>query len=201
MLNLNGTAQWANNGVFLSTGINPNIAYDGVSGGIITWQDSITGTWNVYANRVNTSGTVMWGNSVLLCSAADDQQSPKNISDMTGGGIFVWQDARNGNDLDIHCTHIDSNYVASITENNSSSFALSLYPNPVGDFLLINNFENQKIKSVTITDALGKIIYQNVYSKIESLIKLDTKLFSVGIYFLQCANVDDKSSYLKFVKE
>nr|MBK9653609.1 T9SS type A sorting domain-containing protein [Bacteroidota bacterium] len=201
MLNLNGTAQWANNGVFLSTGINPNIAYDGVSGGIITWQDSITGTWNVYANRVNTSGTALWGNSVLLCSAADDQQSPKNISDMTGGGIFVWQDGRNGNDLDIHCTHIDSNYVTSITENNSNSFALSLYPNPVSDFLLINNLENQKIKSVTITNALGKIIYQNTFSKIESLIKIDTKLFPAGVYFLQCSNADDKISLIKFVKE
>jgi len=39
---------------------------------------------------------------VPICTAVNDQYSPKIISDGTGGAIIVWQDERSGSDWDMY---------------------------------------------------------------------------------------------------
>jgi len=103
-INASGTVQWTANGVAIctATGLqsSPRIVSDGLSGAIITWYDDRSGTSNydIYAQRINASGTVQWtGNGVAICSATSVQSSPTIVINGTGGAIITWQDSRNGN--------------------------------------------------------------------------------------------------------
>ena len=103
-LNASGTAQWSSDGVALSTTaarnnylLSPTIISDGGGGAIVTWQDGRSGSWDIYAQRVDASGAVQWtANGVALCAATLDQMWPAITSDGAGGAIVTWNDSRNG---------------------------------------------------------------------------------------------------------
>jgi len=101
-VNASGTAVWAANGVALCTAVldqqHPTIAPDGTGGAIVTWFDSRSGNQDIYAQRVDTSGTALWtADGVALCTATGGQQYPTITSDGAGGAIVTWQDYRSGN--------------------------------------------------------------------------------------------------------
>jgi len=94
-------ASWQDygNSICTATGTqdNPQITSDGAGGAIITWQDSRTGNVDIYAQRVDVSGNVMWTpDGVVVCMAMNNQYEPQIISDGTGGAIFAWYDLRSG---------------------------------------------------------------------------------------------------------
>lgn len=94
-----GTAQWTANGVPICTAsnaqFNPQITSDGAGGAVITWRDNRNGNNDIYAQRINASGTAQWAaDGVPLCTAAGDQMSPQIITDGTGGAIVTWRDYR-----------------------------------------------------------------------------------------------------------
>ena len=96
-----GAVQWAADGVALCTAANyqedPTIASDGSTGAIVTWFDWRSGTPDIYAQRVNASGALQWtGNGIALCTAANNQTSPKIVSDGFGGAVVTWHDNRSG---------------------------------------------------------------------------------------------------------
>jgi hypothetical protein len=71
----------------------PQITSDGAGGAIIAWTDNRSGNYDIYAQRVNASGVVLWAaNGVALCTAPGDQVSPRIISDGAGGAIVTWED-------------------------------------------------------------------------------------------------------------
>lgn len=98
----NGAAVWAANGVPICTATGEQsvseMVSDGASGAIIAWQDSRSGTsWDIYARRVNFSGTPQWtADGVAVCTATGGQVSPTPVGDGAGGVILVWNDARSG---------------------------------------------------------------------------------------------------------
>ncbi|MDY6892832.1 MAG: hypothetical protein SVO26_03830, partial [Chloroflexota bacterium] len=101
MVDASGTPQWAANGVAISTAssnqFDPTIASDGSGGAIIAWQDYRNGHWDIYARRVNSSGTPQWAaNGVAICTAAAHQQGLSIVSDNSGGAIITWHDYRGG---------------------------------------------------------------------------------------------------------
>ncbi|GEM_PF-756063 len=89
---------------------------DGNNGAIIAWadmRDSATngGTYDIYAQRVNASGTVQWTpNGVAICTMDSDQVSPSIISDGNGGAIIAWHDKRSG-EFDIYSQRVNSSGV------------------------------------------------------------------------------------------
>jgi len=96
-----GIAKWTAGGVALSTGSNyqitPKITTDGNGGAIITWVDSLTmgGTTDIYAQRVDASGTIKWTqNGVAVCKSANKQRLPVITTDGKGGAIIAWEDYR-----------------------------------------------------------------------------------------------------------
>jgi hypothetical protein len=107
-VNAAGIVQWTANGLALCTAtgnqMGPQLASDGAGGAIITWPDYRGGNYDMYAQRVNPSGTVQWTtNGVALCTATGDQNYPQIVSDGAGGAIVTWYDYRNGNcDLYAH---------------------------------------------------------------------------------------------------
>lgn len=95
-----GVRQWRADGVALciATGdqTGPMIVSDGAGGAIVTWQDARNGDKDVYAQRVDASGTVMWtADGVALGAATGDQTDPVLATDGAGGAIVTWTDARN----------------------------------------------------------------------------------------------------------
>ncbi len=89
--------------------INTASVSDGSGGAIIVWQDKRSGSYDIYAQRVNASGVVQWSaNGVSVCSVDSDQVRPAITSDGAGGAIIAWQDKRNGS-YDIYAQRVTAN--------------------------------------------------------------------------------------------
>jgi hypothetical protein len=115
-VNASGAVQWTGNGVVLcaETGQQeyPAIAADGAGGAIVAWMDGrVVGTWDIYAQRVDGSGTVQWiANGEALCTAAGNQGSAAIVSDGAGGAIVAWDDARSDDPVnyDIYAQYVNA---------------------------------------------------------------------------------------------
>ncbi|MFT3846399.1 MAG: T9SS type A sorting domain-containing protein [Lacibacter sp.] len=125
---LSVTAQWnsdisVNNQICTSTGdqYSPAITSDGAGGAIIVWADNRSGNYDIYAQRINSTGSVLWqANGVLICNASGDQFFPVIISDGAGGAIISWTDYRNDvgyTNTDIFSQKINSSGVVQWTAN------------------------------------------------------------------------------------
>jgi len=107
-----GTVQWTTDGVAVCTSTGhqsyPQITSDGLNGAIITWEDGRDGPYDVYAQRVDASGTTQWtSGGVPICTAPQYQYYPMIISDGYNGAIITWYDHRNAN-ADIYAQRINS---------------------------------------------------------------------------------------------
>ena len=84
------SAQWVPDGVALPAGgyqASPNIVSDGAGGAIVIWVDS----GDIYAQRVNGSGNLLWATGgVAICTAPNTQSYSSIVSDGTGGAIIAW---------------------------------------------------------------------------------------------------------------
>ncbi len=104
-----GTKRWGSSGIVVcSEGLNqiyPAIAPDGSGGAYIAWEDEYSG--NIYAQRINSSGSLLWSPRMTVCSAAEEQSLVEMVPDNSGGAILVWKDMRNG-DADIYAQRITS---------------------------------------------------------------------------------------------
>lgn len=120
-VNAAGVALWPANGVPVCTDPNdqsyPVIVADGAGGAIIVWYDS-RGDWDLYAQRINSSGVSQWNvNGVAVCTAAGAQGVeglPSLIPDGLGGAIITWDDWR-GSAYDVYAQRISSVGVAQWT--------------------------------------------------------------------------------------
>ena len=75
----------------------PSITTDGKDGAVVTWRDGRNGNYDIYAQRIDSNGDIVWQNSGnSVCKHDASQSDPVIVSDMNGGGIIVWGDTRNG---------------------------------------------------------------------------------------------------------
>jgi hypothetical protein len=107
----NGTPLWSENGVALCTAsgeqITPSIVADGAGGAIVAWEDLRGSGSDVYAQRIDASGTPRWTpDGVPVCSATGVQTAIVAVSDGAGGAIVAWADGRGANS-DIYAQRID----------------------------------------------------------------------------------------------
>ncbi len=111
-INRNGAVRWSAGGVAVSIAensqVSPQLVSDGTGGAIIVWQDDRDGEWDVYAQRVNGSGTAAWtADGVSISNAAQDQRVPQLVSDGVGGAIVTWQDGSGGTVFDVYAQRVD----------------------------------------------------------------------------------------------
>ena len=110
----NGVSQWTADGIPICVATNqqfePIIIRDGSGGAIITWKDYRSGFgYDIYAQRVNNNGDVLWSaDGNIICSAGNEQSGQQIISDGSGNAIIVWQDNRAGG-FDIYAQKVDGN--------------------------------------------------------------------------------------------
>jgi len=85
---------------------------DGAGGAILVWLDMRNGSTNdIYAQRIDGSGTPMWTpDGVPVTLAAGNQSSHWISGDGSGNVYVVWQDYRNGySNIDVYTQRILSN--------------------------------------------------------------------------------------------
>ena len=99
-VNASGDVQWAANGVAIcsadSDQVSPAIISDGKGGAIIAWQDKRSGSYDIYAQHVDSNGVLQWSPSTgdSVCKAAFDQVNIAMVSDGSGGALLTWEDYR-----------------------------------------------------------------------------------------------------------
>ena len=101
-----GTPLWTVDGIAVCTAPNtyPWYTFSRISmverqdGAIMVWFDDRTGEFDVYAQRVDTSGSLHWtDNGIAVCTESGDQSYYMvAATDGAGGAIAVWVDLRSG---------------------------------------------------------------------------------------------------------
>lgn len=78
-----------------STQSYPQLVSDDTGGAIIAWTDQRSGDNHIYAQRVNSSGNMLWTtNGVAVCTANVSKAAPQLIGDGSAGAIIAWSDHR-----------------------------------------------------------------------------------------------------------
>lgn len=88
----------------------PQIIGDGVGGAIIAWEDARDIHFDIYVQRIDAQGNVLWQkDGVPVCAAPENQKRPRMVSDGDGGAIIVWHDMRSGiGNYDVYAQRIDA---------------------------------------------------------------------------------------------
>jgi predicted lipoprotein with Yx(FWY)xxD motif len=197
-VNGNGTNVWDANGYLISTlgreQVNPNIIGAGNQSAIITWQDSTINGWDVYAQKINTSGNQLWNvGGTIVSDAQGNQTNPKNVSDGDGGSIFSFQDKRTGT-LDIYVSLLKSNgtfnSLSSIERNNP----FKIYPNPVANKLYFNNAQDFTSFNYSIYSIDGKLIETGFLNSDVTQSGININLKN-GYYFLSISEIKTGKFY------
>ncbi len=116
-----GTPLWTTNGVALcdlpGDQTLPQVVSDGLGGAIVTWDDARAGDRDIYAQRIDASGTIRWAeDGVPLATGTMTQNMPQFVSDGAGGAIVAWTDNRTGNS-DISAQRVDASGTVMWTPN------------------------------------------------------------------------------------
>jgi len=75
---------------------------------IVVWEDTRSGSWDIYAQKLDASGNRLWAADVRVNSDSGDapQEYPAVATDGSGNAVIVWRDSRNG-DADIYAQRLD----------------------------------------------------------------------------------------------
>ena len=170
-VNSAGSPLWPVNGVFVCNGTGtqflPTIVSDGACGAIITWEDQSQGIHDadVYAGRINSSGTVLWGSTgVSISAAANNQSRPVVATDKSGGAVIAWADERNGtSNLDIFAHRIGpAGTIPTAVRTSSGSLPLAVspnMPNPFSSATVIDVHLNRESDvDVKVYDVTGRLV-------------------------------------------
>ncbi|MCC6653035.1 MAG: hypothetical protein IT348_17910 [Candidatus Eisenbacteria bacterium] len=125
-----GVPQWTGNGVAVCTAADSQgdavLASDGVGGAVVAWFDNRNANYDIYAQRINASGAMLWAiDGVVVCNASGDQQDAEITQDGTGGLIAAWRDHRSGSNPDIYAQRIAAGGTAVWTANGVALCSLT----------------------------------------------------------------------------
>jgi hypothetical protein len=106
-----GTTAWTAGGTAVCTAAGDQcaatICSDGASGAILAWEDERGADRDIYAQRVDAAGDILWAaDGVPVCSVAGDQTWLVAAPDMQGGAVFAWEDTPYANS-DIYAQRVD----------------------------------------------------------------------------------------------
>ena len=162
-INPTGSAQWASDGIPISTaGFDQNnldMTDDNAGGVIISWVDSSAGNLDIYTQRVNSSGVACWGmNGQVVANAVNNQTRVKTSGDGIGGVLMAFQDKRTGS-FDIYATHVTSAGIRSfIQEAATGHITLNAYPQPASALVKVQlpSELNTHSSTVVLFNELGE---------------------------------------------
>ncbi|MBC8374638.1 MAG: T9SS type A sorting domain-containing protein [FCB group bacterium] len=108
-----GEFEWIENGVPVRQGVHIEWQRTGDSGNsgemIFGWSDTRTGDRDIYLQKIDTSGTKLWGDTGIRATIADGrQEDPVLVSDGSGGAFLAWIDYRSDEYGDVYAQHLDA---------------------------------------------------------------------------------------------
>lgn len=112
-IDASGNVKWTANGIAVCTAAEwqgyIRAIPDGAGGAIFTWWENRDGQGDIYAQRVDSLGNMLWtADGAPVCTDPADQGSPPSIApDGAGGAVIAWDDYRNA-DSDIYAQRIDA---------------------------------------------------------------------------------------------
>ncbi|MFI1772005.1 glycosyl hydrolase 53 family protein [Thalassobellus citreus] len=153
------------------------------------------------------------GNQFLIPSTGSDITTSVSLAiplntipsaDLTNGDYYdlsveLWTEswgAKLGSDISSVLT-IAASGTLSIDKKKTPK-KIKIYPNPVGNIINIQNSNDEIIKSLKITDILGKAVFVDV--KAVGRNTIDVSNLSSGIYILSI-KTEDRIQQVKFIKE
>jgi len=112
-INSTGDIQWTLNGIEIcvvsENQFDPHICSDGAGGAIIVWCDERNYDLDIYAQRINSNGNMVWDNNgILICNENSTQSYPWICSDGMGGAFITWKDSRSSFYSDIYAQKVNS---------------------------------------------------------------------------------------------
>ncbi len=134
----NGLNRWVDDGLRMGGDQAPEgmlVSGPAAGGAVLAWTDRRHGNSDVFAQRVDTTGTKLlnpWGMPVTR--AAEHQFYPVVIGDGAGGAILVWTDYRSLVDADIYAQRLFDGGIVDVGPFPSPSGTLRLgaaVPNPL----------------------------------------------------------------------
>ena len=181
----------------------PRTVHDGSGGVILTWNDyrnSDSTSWDIYAQRVNSSGGKMWSTEgVCISNALNSQEYPEIAGCDSLGAIITWVDSRNydtsGRDIYMQGVDIEGNlydvpnsiYDHSIEKVPTKVKMYQNYPNPFNPVTTIKyTLPRACHAKLTICNILGQRVASLVDGHQKAGYKTarwDASSFSSGIYF------------------
>jgi hypothetical protein len=195
-MDLNGTPLWQNNGVFVCSAapsteenISFSIKSDGRGGVIIPWSDYRAGNWDIYAQRVDSSGVLQWGDSALaVCTTSEDQcWGPVVTTNGKGGAIVTWGNSK-GPGANVYVQRVGDE-VISIDENSKLQIPnpkLEVYPNPFirSTIVRLEDYRLEDCK-VRIYDVMGRLVEEKSKIKNQNAKLVIGKELPAGVYFVK----------------
>ena len=109
-----GSVEWKVNGEEITNFVvgsvqQPTIVSDGLGGSFVGWSDSRSGTWILYAQRLDINGHNLWASDGIKVVTGDHIQiQPSIATDGDGGLLVVWRDYRY-DQSDIFAQRLDEN--------------------------------------------------------------------------------------------
>jgi len=106
-----GAIKWIVNGVAVcgadSSQANPMITSDNAEGAVIAWEDNRSGQHNIYAQRVDSLGSLLWGSGGIPVDLKGSiKNRPRIFSGPAGRTAFAWEDTLGGS-WDIYAQRVD----------------------------------------------------------------------------------------------
>ena len=128
----NGNTQWTPNGTAICTSKSSQIASkicsDGAGGAILTWNDQRGYENDIYAQKIDSNGTMQWTqDGVAICNADGHQSDQKICSDGDGGAFITWVDYRDESSGDIYAYRIDSTGGITAGDGNNGVISFGNY--------------------------------------------------------------------------
>ncbi|MFA4948298.1 MAG: hypothetical protein WC674_07310, partial [Candidatus Krumholzibacteriia bacterium] len=119
-VNADGDTLWAADGIPIDTSKGDQWGLeavpDGEGGAYLAWLDSRNGFGDVYAQRIDVDGNVLWGPGVPICSVSSWASNIRLAAASGGGACIAWFDYRDWYN-DIYAQKIDQDGVTA-WENN-----------------------------------------------------------------------------------
>ncbi len=87
----------------------PAAIADGAGGILVTWSGIAGLNRNIYAQRLNGTGSPYWpAAGVTVTAAVGLQNKPVIVTDRASGAVIAWIDSRTGLEIDLYAQHVNA---------------------------------------------------------------------------------------------
>ncbi len=169
---------------------------DGSNGAYVIWDDPrvSTAAYDIYAQRISSTGVVLWSaDGLIVTNATANQQGPVAVNDLSNNAIVAWRDGRSGTAnsqlfatliqpagvLPVSFTKINGSLSAdhfatihweTVTEINAASYIVERSDNGTNFYPVATvAAKNQSVNNYSVKDA--KLVNATVFYRVKSVDK------------------------------